>query len=119
MENNKQIPYTTLSYWPEKEFEIVGVVKTGYIDKKTSNVDVTFSPFGEFKSYTRTRNRESLYSETTEVTTEVDIKINIDNNLLSEIDAIIDLKPVVATFGISGDTRSRIFWVGTAIKFKK
>ncbi len=92
---SKDILVSTLSYWPDKEFEVIGVVRGFYNPE-----ELEYFRTIKLDSIDR-KNSGGHYCDTTATY----IK-NYEDDFLDKIDAIIDWK-------ISGSS-----WIGTAIKFK-
>ncbi len=108
MQNKKQIPYTTLSYWPNKEFEIIGIVE---INREISSAVISESADLSFFTSTNLEKNQNNKFEWQEG----------GEDLWKKVDAIIDLKPFNPQYsngrGHTYDCQTR--YIGTAIKFKK
>ncbi len=95
-------PITTLSYWPNKEFEVVGIIDIRSYDHRQTTISMnkTLEPHWEKGEY---MYRGDVFDFTKNQILEQDWDL---------FDAIVDVK-------FYSDLHGEEHWIGTAIKFKK
>ncbi len=123
METKKKILHTTLSYWPNKEFEILGIVVISNIDQNINGTtNVTISPFSEIITRETIVGAPMYVKEKKSIVDKVFFRLfNNESNLWNETDAIIDLKPFnpIGESQCGDSIQHGTKYIGTAIKFKK